>query len=192
MTPAAPRRRAYHWTQRLIHWLVALCVLALVPAGLLIDGYQQERVEAVNAALGPDAFNTIYSLHKSVGPTALGLMVLRVVARAVHGEPEYVAPPSSAARVASGVVHAALYALLLLTPIVGWIGVSLYPAPAPFWFLFDARLPLAADRELSEMLLGDVHGPLGILVAILAAAHILAALKHRIVNRDEVWGRMVR
>ncbi len=190
MTPADPRRRAYHWTQRLIHWIVALCVLALVPVGLLIEGYQQERVEAVNAALGPGAFNIIYSLHKSVGLTVLGLMVLRVVARAVHGEPAYREPPSAATRVASGVVHAALYALLLLTPIVGWIGVSLYPAPAPFWFLFDARLPLQGDRELSDMLLGDVHGPLGILIGILAAAHVLAALKHRLVNRDEVWGRM--
>lgn len=191
MTPAAPRPRAYHWTQRTVHWLVAACVILLVPAGLLIEGYEPKTVEAVNEALGQGAFDTIYSLHKSVGLTVLGLMILRVVARAVHGEPEYVRPPSIKARVSSGVVHAALYALLLLTPIVGWIGVSVYPAPAPFWFLFDARLPVSSDRELANTLLGDVHGPLGILIGILAAVHILAALKHRLVDRDEVWGRMV-
>ncbi len=189
MTSPVPRR-AYHWTQRLIHWLVALAVLALIPAGLIIEGYQQDRVDAVNAAFGPGAFDTLYSLHKSLGLTVLGLMVLRVAARAMHGEPSYRRPPSARTRVMSGIVHATLYVLLFITPIVGWIGVSAYPAPAPFWFLFNARLPIAADRELSETLLGDVHGPLAILLAILAAVHALAALKHRIVDRDEVWGRM--
>ena len=73
---------------------------------------------------------------------------------------------------------------------VGWIGVSLYPAPVPVWGLFDAALPVAPDRAVSEFLLGGVHGPLGLLIGFLDVAHIAAALKHGLVDRDGVLGRM--
>lgn len=179
----------HHWALKTIHWLVALLVVGLIPVGLLIEGYEQPTVERVNAALGPGAFDTIYDLHKSAGLTVLGLMILRVAVRASVGAPDHRPPLKAWERVGSRIVHAALYALLIATPIVGWLGVSLYPAPAPWFFLVDLRLPVEADRALSETLLG-VHGPLAITVGILAAAHVLAALKHWLVNRDRVMQRM--
>ncbi|WP_339948446.1 cytochrome b/b6 domain-containing protein [uncultured Albimonas sp.] len=184
---AAP---VYPRIQRALHWLVALCVLALLPLGFYIEGYEPEAVEAANAALGPGGFDLLYALHKSFGLTVLGLMILRVVARAAMGEPAYRTPLPRPLRIASHTVHMALYALLIATPVVGWVGVSAYPAPADFWFLADLALPIGANRELSETLLGDVHGPLAILLMFLALAHVLAALKHRFIDRDEVMGRM--
>ena len=183
-------RAVYRPSQRALHWLVALLVIAQIPLGLLIEGYEQPTVDAVNRALGDNAFNTLYDLHKSIGLTVLGLMILRVVARARHGAPEHADPLSLRVRLASGAVHVALYVLLIVTPIVGWWGVSAYPAPVPFWFLFDAALPVAPDRGLSNTLLGSVHGPLGILVGILAIVHVLAALRHRLIERDAVMSRM--
>lgn len=184
------RAPTYTPLQKTLHWLVALLVLAQIPGGLLIEGYEQPTVEAVNAALGENAFNTIYDLHKSVGLTILGLMILRVGARATRGKPPYLHPLPAWMRLASGAVHASLYVLLIVTPIIGWIGVSAYPAPVPFFFLFDLQLPVAEDRPLSEWLLGSVHGPLGLLIGILAVIHILAALQHRLIRRDEVLSRM--
>ena len=178
------------WSLRVIHWLVALCVLGLVPVGMLIEGYQKEVVEAVDARFGGGTFNTVYDLHKSVGLTVLGLMVLRVVVRATLPTPAYHPPLTPFERAGSRIVHTLLYLLLILTPIVGWVGVSAFPAPAPWFFLVDLRLPIAADRELSETLLHDVHAPLAWLIVLLAAAHVLAVLKHRFVNRDGVMRRM--
>ncbi|MEM6439166.1 MAG: cytochrome b/b6 domain-containing protein [Pseudomonadota bacterium] len=183
---------AHAWSKyhRALHWSVAVCVIALVPVGLLIDGYERETVQAVDRALGKGAFNTIYDLHKSVGLTVLALMALRVISRATKPAPTYAKPLKPFEKMVSGLVHGSMYLLLLVVPIVGWIGVSAYPAPAPVFFLFDAKLPIEADRALSERLLSDVHGPLGILLAILALAHLGAALKHRM-EKDGVWERMV-
>ncbi|MEO1687923.1 MAG: cytochrome b, partial [Pseudomonadota bacterium] len=167
------------------------CVLALIPLGLIIEGYERETVAAVDAALGKGAFNTLYDLHKSLGLTVLALMIVRVISRATRPAPAYAPPLRPFERTVSGLVHLGLYALLFLVPIVGWIGVSAYPAPVPVFFLFNAKLPMEADRALSERLLHDVHGPLAILLLILALAHVGAALKHRFVDRDGVWERMV-
>lgn len=191
MSARRPAGSRYAPVQRAIHWLVALCILCILPLGFYIEGYEQEAVDAANAALGPGGFDLLYALHKSFGLTILGLMILRVAARAALGAPAYVRPLSPLVKLAAGTVHLALYVLLIATPVVGWIGVSAYPAPADFWFLADLALPIGADRALSERLLQDVHGPLAFLAAILAAVHILAALKHRLVDRDEVLGRML-
>ena len=180
----------YHWALKLIHWTVAILVIGLVPVGLIIEGYRQEMVDQVNATLGPGGFNLIYDLHKSAGLTVLGLMILRVVVRAVHGAPEHVPPLKPWERVASRLVHWLLYGLLIVTPIVGWLGVSTFPAPAPFRFLFDAKLPVEANRAVSDFLLKNVHGPLAITIAILALVHMAAAFKHWLVNRDRVMQRM--
>ncbi|MGM0586115.1 MAG: cytochrome b [Pseudomonadota bacterium] len=180
----------YHWGLRLLHWCVAALVLLQIPAGLLIAGYEQDTVKTVDAALGEGAFNGIYDLHKSVGLTILALMILRVVVRASHGAPPYAEPLAPLRRVAAGSVHAALYVLLIVTPVIGWLGVSAYPAPVPVYFLFDAKLPVAADRAWSDALLGGAHGPLGLLIGVLVSVHVLAALHHRLVLRDGVLGRM--
>lgn len=183
---------SYHWTQKVIHWAVFACLLALVPAGLLIEGYQREVVERVDGALGKGAFNVVYDLHKSLGLTVLGLMILRVAARAAHGAPPYARPLKAWERVASGGVHLLLYALLIAAPIAGWVGVSAFPAPVPFFFIADLALPVAENRAYSEWLLQDVHGPLAIMAALLACAHIAAAFKHRLIDRDGVFARMTR
>ncbi|MEC9435667.1 MAG: cytochrome b/b6 domain-containing protein [Pseudomonadota bacterium] len=180
----------YPAPRKALHWLVALCVALLVPIGLLIEGYEADKIEAVNAVLGEGGFDAIYDLHKSLGITVLALMVLRVAARAIWAAPPYARPLSGMEKLASGAVHALLYILLIVTPVVGWIGVSLYPAPVPVWGLFDAILPIAPDREISEFLLGGVHGPLGLLIGFFAVAHVAAALKHGLVDRDGVLGRM--
>ncbi len=181
----------YHPIRRWLHWIVALLVIGLVPAGLVIAGYDPAMVKKVDGLLGKGGFDLIYALHKSAGLTVLGLMILRVVARATYPAPDYHPPLTPFERRASTAVHLLLYALLIVTPIIGWIGVSAYPAPAPFWFLFDAKLPIPANRALSETLLQDVHGPLGLLIGVLALVHIAAAFKHLLVNRDGVMRRML-
>jgi cytochrome b561 len=185
-------RHSYRGLQKLIHWLVAALAITTIPIGMIIVGYRQEMVKAVDGALGEGGFNMIYDLHKSIGVTILALMIVRVALRALWGAPPYARPLSTFERIGSRIVHGTLYVLLLVTPVVGWLGVSTYTAPVPWFWLFDVRLPVEKDRALSDFLLQDVHRWLGLLVLLLVLAHVAAAFKHLLVNRDGVFWRMIR
>jgi cytochrome b561 len=74
---------------------------------------------------------------------------------------------------------------------VGWIATSAYPAPVPFFGLFEMPPIWWADRALSERLFA-VHLGIGIVMAGLMTAHIGAALFHHFVAKDQVLDRMIR
>ncbi|WP_371348152.1 cytochrome b [Ancylobacter sp. IITR112] len=174
-------RYRYAPTARLLHFVVALLVIGLIPLGL----YMVARGEAT----GFDALTgSLYSLHKFVGFLVLWLVVLRVLVRLRRGEPARAEPLTPFERVVSSLVHAALYLLLLVVPLLGWAGVSAYPALNVFG-LFDLPALLAPDEALAKRILG-LHGLLAQLLGVLALAHIAAALYHRLIKRDGVMARM--
>lgn len=175
---AAPRySRAARW----LHWLVAAFVVCLVPLGI----YMVARGAATNfdAVTG-----TLYSLHKLLGFIVLWIILLRVLVKLQRGTPAPVATLTPLERVASHVVHSALYLLLVLVPLLGWAGISAYPALDVFG-LFELPALLPPDQELANRILGT-HKLLALLLAGLALAHIAAALRHRFLKRDGVFQRM--
>jgi cytochrome b561 len=80
--------------------------------------------------------------------------------------------------------------LILLQPIVGYIMTSAYPAPVPFFGLFNLPSIWPEDRALSDRLV-VVHLYIGIAIAAVAAVHIGAALFHHFVRKDRVLMRMI-
>ena len=80
-------------------------------------------------------------------------------------------------RLAAQVTHWALDALLIVQPLLGWMGTSAYPAPVPVFGLFDLPPHPAPNRALSEQLL-SVHRLVGFTIVALATLHIGAALFH--------------
>ena len=96
-------------------------------------------------------------------------------------------------QMASKATHVLFYILLIGLPLSGWLSFGHYVverpvvAAAQVFGLF--AVPAAPD-------LGDVGGAihgLGSNVAIaLVILHVLAALKHHFINRDDVLRRMLR
>ncbi|GIX12700.1 MAG: cytochrome b [Paracoccaceae bacterium] len=177
----------YSLPQKILHWAVAVLVIGMVPAGIVISDFDNKPW--VEAYLGPGGFDRLYDLHKNVGVIVLALVAIRLAVRAVQGQPPYYPPLPVALRIMSRAVHWALYALLIAAPLIGWIGVSAYPALPDFFGL--GRLPALTgpDRALAESLL-RLHGVLGIAIGVLAVVHVLAALWHGIIRRDGVLARM--
>jgi cytochrome b561 len=171
-----PKSDSYTLTARLLHWLTAVLVLFQIPAGLLIANFE----------MGP-----LYSLHKSVGVLILILVIIRLAWRWKHPAPALPREIPAFQRLAARAVHWALYALLVIQSMIGWIGTSAYPAPVPFFGLFEMPQIWWEDRQLSNRLL-TAHLWIGIFVAILLIAHIGAALHHHFVRRDEILLRMLR
>ncbi|TBW38982.1 cytochrome b [Siculibacillus lacustris] len=178
-TPTVPDRygRAARW----LHWVIAVFVACLIPLGL--------AMVARGAATNFDGLtDRLYSAHKLLGFVVLWLMILRVVVRLRRGAPPPLATLTPLERVASQVVHVVLYVLLLVVPLLGWAGVSAFPALNVFG-LFDLPAILPADQAIAAVILG-AHKLLALGLGLVALAHVAAALRHRFLKRDGVMRRM--
>jgi cytochrome b561 len=164
---------------KLLHWVVAFCVLLTLAMALLM-----KRI--------PDgAFkNELFVWHKGLGVLILFLVVLRIVNRIVTGAP---APEPGLARwqkAASSAVHGLLYVTLLAMPIIGWLGMSTFGEGAPFFGMFSLPPIMGKDEHMSETLF-VVHRWLGYFLILLIAMHIGAALQHYFIHKDGVVQRML-
>ena len=172
----------YSSLQKGLHWLIALMVLMMIPVGF----YMVQR----GAATKFDALtNQLYTIHKTFGFVLLWLVALRIVVKIRRGVP---APEASLSRLqvfVAEAVHKALYALLILVPLLGWAGVSAYPATG---ILFGLYLPpiLPENPALAEKILA-LHGYTALTMAGLIAAHFGAAMLHFLILKDGVMRRML-
>ncbi|OJU22212.1 MAG: hypothetical protein BGN89_14920 [Alphaproteobacteria bacterium 64-6] len=171
---------SYSPLQRTLHWIIAAAVIVMVPLGI----YMVQRGAWSNF----DALtNTLYSWHKFIGFCVLWLIVLRVIVRFMRGAP----PPEPIHPVlqfGANVSHFALYALLVIVPILGWTGVSAYGARGtPFGFELPEIIP--QNQALGETILW-YHAWAAILLGLIALTHVCAALMHRIILKDGIFARM--
>jgi cytochrome b561 len=170
---------AYSVTARVLHWITAALVLAMIPLGIVIanewGGPIQER---------------LYNLHRSVGALLIPIVLVRLGYRLIHPPAPLSFDIPAYQRRAAQVAHWTLYGLLLVQPFVGWIATSAYRAPMPMFGLFELPPIWPVDRPLSGLLF-VAHRTLGIVIATLATVHIGAALYHHFVRKDHVLMRMI-
>ncbi len=186
-SPAAVETRAateiYSPAARRFHWIVVGLLVLQVPIGY----YMAYRGNDLNIWDGTT--NSLYSGHKLLGLILLLIALARLGYRLVHGAPEPEPTLESWHRLASAVNHLGIYALLLLVPLLGWLGVSLYPALDIFG-LFKLPGLMAPDQKLSEVVL-EYHGYAALALVAFAGMHIGAALYHYLIRGDNVLGRMI-
>jgi cytochrome b561 len=180
--PAPDAAPAWGRPARLLHWLVA----ALVAAMLVLGVVMVEVVEDLGAKF------RLYQLHKSLGLTVLALVLLRLawrLASPAPPRPPTVRPWEAAAARA---VHALLYLLLLATPVAGFLMAASAPIgiPTVLFGVVTVPHPVGPDEARFE-LLKDVHGTLATLLLALAALHAAAALRHHLLLGDDVLLRML-
>lgn len=172
----------YGAAARSFHWLTVAAVFVMLPLGLVMT-YRGNVLNIWDATT-----DALYSAHKLIGFLLLWLTAGRLIYRLLHGVPPD--EPSLAwwQRAGSHLVHWLLYGLLLVVPLLGWIGVSLFPALTVFG-LFDLPALTTPDEKAAGTMLG-IHGKLALTLGAVAGLHILAALYHGFVRRDGVLRRM--
>lgn len=174
--------RSYSAVARSLHWITAIAVVAMIPVGLTMS-YRGNVLDIWDGLT-----NSLYSGHKLLGFLVLWVMVGRLAYRLLHGAPPDVPTLAWWEKAVSHTVHWLLYGLLLVVPILGWIGVSLYPALDIFG-LFNLPALAKPDEDAAKRVL-DIHGKLALTLGALALLHIAAALYHRLIRRDGVMRRM--
>lgn len=168
----------YSAPARLLHWLVAILVLAIIAMGLTMG-----RVDA-----GP-LQDWLFFLHEACGFTVLVLMLIRLAWRFAHPPPPLPAILPGWQRGAAHAVHWLLYLALIAQPIIGWLGASAYGAPVSIFGLFTLPMPIAKNEPLSKAIFA-VHENLAFLIIGLLVLHFGALLMHGLVKRDGVVSRM--
>jgi cytochrome b561 len=179
MTDITATMPGYSLTARVLHWITAGLILLMIPVGIII----------ANEWGGP-AQTFLYNLHKSIGVTLIPLIIIRLIYRLMNPPPPLPEDIPEIQKIAAYTTHWAMYMLILVQPIIGYIMTSAYPAPVPFFGLFNLPAIWPEDRALSERL-SIVHLYVGLSIAVLAAMHISAALYHHFIRRDHVLMRMV-
>lgn len=185
-----PRGDRYTAVAITLHWLIAAAILTLLAAGLwMTTAIQQPGTRAF-------AFQ-VYQWHKALGLTVLVLSLARLAWRFTHAAPPLPDGMSAIERFGAKATHWGFYALMIGMPLLGWAMVSASPLGLPtiVFGLFEwPHIPwLAAldDKKPVEDVLKLAHRTGGYLMLGLAALHVAAALKHHVINRDDVLARML-
>lgn len=180
--PTQPVAR-YSATAIALHWMLGLAIVAMLCMGWYMTSlpFSPQRLK-------------LYNWHKWAGMTILALSALRLVVRLVRR------PPALPAAIQSSMprwqqwahhgTHHLMYALFFIVPLVGWA----YSSAAGFPIVVFGLLPLPDFVPVSPALadtLKPLHGLAAYTLAALVLLHVLAALKHQLIDRDGLVARML-
>src|SRR5262249_60395811 len=93
--------------QRLLHWLMAVCILAMLFIGV-------GMVSTVMPKYLP-----LVSIHKSLGIAILILALIRLAVRLRYGAPALPASMPEPMKLAAHLSHYAFYVLMIVLPLLG-------------------------------------------------------------------------
>ena len=168
---AANEPLRYGRVSRLLHWTTAGLFLTLIPMGIFTS-IIPEQTEYRNA---------YYVVHKTLGVTALLLLVIRLVWNRISQRPALDSTLTSGERQLARVAHFALYMMMLALPVTGFMMTSLHGYPT-YFFAWELA-PLWPQSD-SYILWGAMHKYLlPYLLYIVLGAHILGAIKHHYVDK---------
>ena len=176
MVPAETR---YNLIARMMHWTMAVLILAMIPVGWLMTQSGLER----------SLQNTLFIFHKNVGVALLVLIALRLAYRLTHKPAPLPSELPGWQHRAASLSHLTMYALLIIMPVAGYIRVKAGGFPIEALDALGVPALVMRSDALAEFA-KSVHYFGGYTLTGLVALHIGAALYHGLVRRDGVLGRM--
>jgi cytochrome b561 len=169
---------SYSTVAKFLHWTIAILIILMLIMGNSFDLFP------VN--IRPQ----IYMLHKSAGLLILALVVLRIVWRLAHKQPSIPEGYSRAIHLGAKAGHYALYVLMFTMPFSGWLFAN-PKYPLDFFGLFPVpHITNPEDADLRK-LAKNIHGVFANLFIVVISAHVLAALYHHYVLKDNILTRML-
>jgi cytochrome b561 len=188
--PTSPAQARYSSVAIALHWLIA--VLIIINVGLAWYGEDLQGMEKIG----------VMQWHKTLGISILLFSLIRLGWRLTHRPPALSPHLKAWERWLAHIVHWGFYVLMIGLPLSGWIMVSASPLirvyPINMFGLFHwpeisylADLPRADMRAWHETF-EQVHGLMAkAIVYVLIPLHVLGALKHQFLDKDNELARMI-
>lgn len=189
----------YTKTAIILHWLIAIFIALMFGLGWFMADLPKEAPKQMVYDLfdlgvytwqlaeeaSPRTF--YFNLHKSLGLTVLALIVLRVLWRITHTPPAALSSYKAIEKKVAAATHHSLYLLMLAVPVTGLI-MAINSKYGVKWFGIDviAGLDNKPVRDFFEC----THEFVGIVLLVLIGIHLLGALKHKFIDKDDTMSRM--
>ena len=169
----------YTSTAMALHWLIAVMILFSVSVGLYMTGLK----------FSPEKLK-LYNWHKWAGVTIFTLVLIRCAWRLTHVAP--LPPPRMPAwqRHAGNASHYLLYALMIVIPLSGWLMSSAKGFQTMYFGVIPLPDLLDKSQELGDTL-QQIHKTLNYALIAIVVLHAAAALKHQLLDKDDVLKRML-
>lgn len=171
---------AYGWISITLHWVMALLLIALY----FVGDYM------VELTYYDPLYHTLPYWHKSIG-IALGFALLfRLVWNFSNPKPAAIQGAPAFTHTLAKLGHLALYGLLLVLIISGYLISTAKGKGIEVFGLFELPALLASNEQRGEIA-GEVHEIAATLFMLLVAVHALAALFHHVYWKDNTLTRML-
>lgn len=167
------------------HWITVVLMAVALSFGFVIK-YIKTDPFSVKLAF--------YAIHESVGLTILFVAIARLFWRQLHPPPPLPDHIPAPMRRGAAAVHHALYALLILQPITGFLATNAWGFPmqgaTAYLGFIDIPAVIGEAPEIAK-LLSTVHTVLAYAMLALLAAHIGGAVYHHAIRGDGTLMRML-
>lgn len=184
-TDAAHPDGQYTTVAKWFHWITLALMAIALPTGFVIK-YIKTDPFATKLAF--------YAIHESAGLTILFVAIARLAWRIANPPPPLPAHLPVQMRIAASAVHGALYAALIVQPVMGFLATNAWGFPmqgaTAYLGIIDIPAVLAKNEDLARSL-SSIHTSVGYAIAALLVVHIGAAIYHHAVRRDGTLMRML-
>ncbi|HEX5959898.1 MAG TPA: cytochrome b [Rhodanobacteraceae bacterium] len=169
----------YHTLSIAAHWLTLALLVAVYALIELREVFPK----------GSDPREAMKAWHFMLGLTVFGVVGVRLVLRLLFRAPPIAPSPPAWMRRLAAAMYLALYAFLIVMPLLGWLTLSAEGDPVPF---FGLHLPalVGPDQALAHDF-EEIHETIGTLGYYLVGLHAAAALFHHYFMRDDTLLRML-
>jgi cytochrome b561 len=189
----------YNKVAVVLHTLVAVFIFAMLGLGWFMSDLPKDMPKAASVdlfdlgvyslplaePLSPRAF--YFNLHKSLGITIFALILFRLFWRLTHTAPDFPATMKAWETTLAEYTHKALYLFMLAVPTTGLI-MAAYSKYGVVWF--GVRLIEGLNNEGLRTAFKEAHEFTVTVLVALVVVHVLAAIKHKVIDKDEVLQRM--
>ncbi|MDQ1208020.1 cytochrome b561 [Acinetobacter baylyi] len=174
----------YTRTAQFLHWIMAIIFISAWIIGFYSGNF-------LNYETDGSFKGDVITLHKNIATTIIFLVMIRIFWRYTHPTPELPATMSPLMKKLAHLGHLALYVILVALPISGCFYSWSAGHPAPVLYLFNIPQLIGENPEIMAIA-KPVHVYLSWFAGLMVAGHILAALKHHFIDKDNVLKSMIK
>ncbi|MGV8997421.1 MAG: cytochrome b [Parvibaculaceae bacterium] len=169
-------QQSYDGIAKTLHWVIMALLFQMLWYGLNADSIPKEEKLA------------FFQNHSGLGLILLTLMITRLVWRRFHPAPPLPADTPRWQQIASKATHHGLYALVILQPLLGLLLTTTSKGNLRPFGLFGLHI---VENHLLHEIGETLHTINAWVITGLIALHVVAALYHHFIRRDNVLRRML-